>query len=248
MKLLNNLFSGKKLKEPIDLSPLKTDMHSHLIPGIDDGVQTIEESVDLITKLQRHGFKKLIITPHIQADYYKNTHEIIFNGLQEVSKAVRKAGISIQLEAAAEYMIDDGFEEKLKSGKLMTLGDNYVLVELSYYDPHPNFSQLLFELQLEGFKIILAHPERYTYWFNDFKKYEELKDRNIFLQLNTISLSGYYTLPVKKMAEKLIDNNMIDFLGTDMHNQTYMQGLEKSLVEKYLDKILSSGKLLNDSL
>jgi tyrosine-protein phosphatase YwqE len=214
MNLFKNIFSNKT-DNPIDLSVLGTDMHSHLIPGIDDGAQTIEESIELI---------------------------------RELRAALKNEGIKIEIDAAAEYLIDDKFEEKLKSGNLLTFSENYILIELSFFSPHPNLLSYIFDLQIAGYKVILAHPERYSYWFDNFIKFKDLKDRGVFFQINIISLGGYYSFPVKKIAEKLINNNMIEFLGTDMHNPNYMQGLKQALNEKYLDKILSSGKLLNSQL
>ena len=247
MSLFKKLFN-KNPSKPKDFSGLKVDMHSHLIPGIDDGAEKMEDSLGLIRRMSELGFEKLITTPHIQGEFFKNTPEIILNGLDKVREAVKNENIPIKIDVAAEYLIDDNFMEKLKSKNLLTLMDKYLLIELSYYTPHPNLKEILFELQLAGYKIILAHPERYTYWYSDFKKYEELKDREIYFQLNTISISGYYSMQVKKIAKKLIEKEMIEFLGSDMHNPTYMEGLEKSLDEKLLHKILSSGKLLNNTL
>ncbi len=245
MSIFKNFFSSKKLSQPLNMAVIGTDMHSHLIPGIDDGVESVNQSLALIREMKDMGYSKLITTPHIQGEIYKNTPEIINEGLEIMRKAVKKEGINIELEAAAEYLLDDKFDDKFKSGNLMTFGDKYILVELSYFSPHPNLFNFIFDLQIEGYKVILAHPERYSYWFNNFKKYEELKDRGVFFQLNVISLGGYYDVAPRKMAEKLIDASMINFLGSDMHNQNYMNGLQNVRTENYLDKILSSGKILN---
>ena len=247
MGIFGKLFKNKPAKLK-DFSSLRVDMHSHLIPGIDDGAATMADSLTLIRRMSELGFEKLITTPHIQGEFFKNTPEIILSGLDKVREAVKNENIPIKIEAAAEYLIDDNFMEKFESKNLLTLMDKYLLIELSYYTPHPNLKEILFELQLAGYKIILAHPERYSYWFNNFKKYEELKDRDISFQLNTISISGYYSMQVKKIAKKLIENEMIDFLGSDMHNPTYMEGLEKSLDEKLLHKVLASGKIRNSTL
>ncbi|NVN95665.1 MAG: hypothetical protein HXX18_10330 [Bacteroidetes bacterium] len=248
MSILGNLFASRKLSQPINLAVIGTDMHSHLIPGIDDGVATMNQSIALIKEMYNLGFNKIITTPHIQGEVYKNTPEIILSGLEDVRKAIKSEGINIQLEAAAEYLLDDRFDEKFKANKLLTFGSKHILVEMSYFSPHPNLFNFIFELQIEGYKVILAHPERYSYWFNSFNKYEELKDRGVFFQLNTISLGGYYGEKVKKIAEKLIDLNMIDFLGTDLHNDNYMIGLQNARFEKSLDKLLSSGKIMNNIL
>ncbi|MFC2100231.1 tyrosine-protein phosphatase [Bacteroidota bacterium] len=248
MGIINKLFSSGKSKKPADLSVLSADMHSHFIPNIDDGSQSFKDSVRYIKRLQEVGYKKIITTPHIMHDYYKNTPEIIAAGLENLIRAVENEGIDIQLEAAAEYLLDGGFEDLINEGKLLTFGEQYLLIELSYFNAPANLKEIIFNLQISGYKVILAHPERYTYWFNNFKIYEELKDRNVFFQLNTISLSGYYSPIVKKMAEKLVDLKMIDFLGTDMHNENYLDGLEKTLYEKYLFKVIETNKLLNNTL
>jgi len=223
-------------------------MHSHFIPGIDDGAKTLEDSVNLIRRMHELGYKKLITTPHIQHDFFRNTPEIILSGLEKVRAALKSENIPVQLEAAAEYLLDDGFEEKAAGGNLLSFSDRYILVELSYFNPNPNLKTFVFNLQVDGYKVILAHPERYTYWFSDFSKYEDLKNRGVFFQVNLVSLAGFYPDPVKKMAEKLIDKEMIDFVGSDMHNMNYMQALEKCLKEKALLKLVESGKLMNANL
>jgi protein-tyrosine phosphatase len=229
-------------------SAVKADMHSHLIPGIDDGARSIDDSIAMVRRMHELGFTKLITTPHIQSEFFKNTPEIILSGLQKLREAIAAANIPVQIEAAAEYLLDDGFEAKMIAGNLLSFSDKYILVELSYFNPHPDLKSLIFNLQCDGFRVILAHPERYTYWFNDFGKYEDLKDRGVFFQLNTVSLSNFYPEPIKKFAEKLIEKGMIDFIGSDMHNTSYMQALEKSLKEKALAKLIASGKLLNPTL
>ncbi len=223
-------------------------MHSHLIPGVDDGARTIDDSVALARRMHELGYKKLITTPHIQHDFYKNTPEIILGGLEKVRAALQAENIPIEIEAAAEYLLDDGFEELAENGELLTFGDKYILVELSYFNPNPNLKSIVFNLQIDGYKVILAHPERYSYWFNNIGKYERLKERGILFQLNIVSLSGFYQAPVKKCAEMLIERELIDLVGSDMHNMNYMQALEKSLKEKTLVKLVDSWKLLNPAL
>lgn len=245
--MFKNIFSASK-PALTDFSTVKADMHSHLIPGIDDGAKTIEDSIALARRMHELGYNKLITTPHIQHDFFRNTPEIILSGLEKVRAALKSENIPVQLEAAAEYLLDDGFEEKAARGNLLSFSDKYILVELSYFNPNPNLKTFVFNLQVDGYKVILAHPERYTYWFSDFSKYEDLKNRGVFFQVNLVSLAGFYPDPVKKMAEKLIDKEMIDFVGSDMHNMNYMQALEKCLKEKSLVRLVESGKLLNPTL
>ncbi len=238
----------EKLSKSIDFGVLAVDMHSHLIPGIDDGAKTMEESIDLISELKSLGFQKLITTPHIQVDRFKNNPEIIKSGLDALRVELDKNGIEMEIEAAAEYLVDDGFAQLLRNKELMTFGNNFVLIELSYFTEPWNLKNVIFEAQTEGYNLILAHPERYSYWHNDFSKIQELHDRGVFLQMNINSLTGWYSPQSKKTAEKLIDANIIRFLGTDTHNHVYLNELKKSTNLPYMEKVLSSGKILNKSL
>lgn len=227
MSLIKQLFGPRKLKKPMDFSAFGVDMHSHLIPGIDDGVKTLEESLEMIRGLSDLGFKKLITTPHIMSDVYTNSPETILPGLEQVQKAVEDAGIPVQVEAAAEYLLDDGFHDKLQKKELLTMGDNYLLVEMSYVVEPINLKHLLFDIQTAGYRIIMAHAERYSFWFRRYEKYQELRDRSIHLQLNLLSLMGYYGKEVQKTAEWLLENDMYSVIGTDLHNQNYLQVLQQ---------------------
>lgn len=248
MGLFGNFFSSDKLKQPVDLSLVSTDMHSHLIPGIDDGAKTMEDSVELVRLMRNLGYKKLIITPHIITDYFKNTPEIINNGLNDLRNALARENIPVQIETAAEYMLDEGFRIKFQKGELLTFGNKNILVELSSYVPPIDLFQVLFDLRMSGYKTILAHPERYSYWHNDFENYVTLKDREILFQVNLPSLAGFYAPQVQKMAEKLIENNMVEFIGSDLHDTDYYNKIEKSRFSKYLEHLLNSGRLLNKTL
>jgi len=233
--------------EAIDFSSVVTDMHSHLIPGIDDGAKTVEDSIMLIKSLNELGFKKLITTPHIMSDYYRNTPEIIMEGLEKVRDAINKENIPVSIDAAAEYYVDDGFVKKLETEKLLTMGDNYLLFEISYINCPENINEIIFRMQVLGYKPIMAHPERYPFWYNNFDQYKQYRDSGVLLQINTNSLAGYYGYDAKKIAEKMIDNDMVDLIGTDMHHMKHVQALQKCTTEKYLHRILECN-LLNKHL
>jgi len=247
MTMFSKLFSNTN-KQAADFGSLVTDFHSHLIPGIDDGCSTTSESLELIRQFADMGYSKLITTPHIQDEFFRNTPEIILRGLESLKQAVAKEGIAIELQAAAEYLIDDGFEKKIKEGGLLTFGQKHILVELSYFMDHPNLKSILFQLQIEEYKVILAHPERYSYWENKWDKFEELKERGILFQLNAVSATGYYGPSAKKMAGHFINNGMYDFIGSDAHNQAYMDAFGKCRYEKSIEKLLASGKIKNSIL
>lgn len=247
MSILDRFFN-KKLKTGLSFASLKTDMHSHLVPGIDDGVKNLETAIALAEKMHSLGFSKLITTPHIMADIYKNKPETIRQGVSQLNQALQEKQIDIVVEAAAEYQLDGGLLKLLEQEGAMTFGDNYLLIELPYYSPPDFLTNVVFDLQVAGYKLILAHPERYAYWHHQFSKLENLKSRDVSFQLNTLSLGGHYSNPAKKMSEKLINEGMIDFLGSDIHNLQYVDMLEKCTYEPYLEKLLASGTLKNHLL
>ena len=249
MSFLSNIFGNKSRTEiPAELSILKCDVHSHFIPGIDDGSQSIEDSIAMITAFAELGYKKIITTPHIMSDSYRNTPEIILSGLEKVRSALREKGIPIEMEAAAEYYLDFEFEKKIEDGNILSFGGKYVLFELSFVNPPDNVGAIIFKLITSGYKPVLAHPERYTFWHNDFSKYEEIIEKGALLQLNINSLTGHYSIPTKKIAERMIDNNMISLLGSDCHHLGHIELIKKARFEKSLHKLLASGKLLNATL
>ena len=220
--MLNWLFKKKENKE-FSLSHIGTDLHSHMIPGIDDGVETLEESVDMLRKMQDLGYHRAITTPHVIWDCYKNTPEIISSGLADVRVAAKEAGLTIKVDAAAEYFIDEHFMELLNTGqKLLTLPGNRLLVELPYSTPLMNTSESLFSIIEHGYRPILAHPERYTYFHSDPSIYKKLADQGCELQVNVLSLGNYYGEGVSKTAQWLLKNNLITFLGTDAHKKAHL--------------------------
>lgn len=248
MGLFSIFKKNTRSKTPVDLSMLGCDVHSHFVPGIDDGAKTIEDSVQMITEMYNMGYKKVITTPHTMSDYYRNTPQTILGGLETVRSALKAANVPIQIEAASEYYIDYDFERKLQENGLLTFGNKYVLFEISYMNPPDNLYHVIFEMQLRGYKPVLAHPERYNFWHTDFEKYEAFIDKGVLLQMNINSLSGYYSIATKKIAEQMIDKNMISFLGTDCHHMGHIGLVKEVVYEKHLHKLIESGTLLNNKL
>ncbi len=234
-----------------DLSFLAADMHSHLLPGIDDGLQELKETVEYIKELQQLGYSKLICTPHILSDLYPNSRETILPKLAMVRTALAEANIDVKVEAAAEYMIDHEFTELISHSKkedLLTIAGDYILVEMSYLSPSPNFDKVIFDLRMLGLQPILAHPERYSYYHNQFSQYDRFKELGCKLQVNLLSLSGAYGSDVRKTAEKLFKNKMVDFLGTDMHHNRHLAMLKKLATKKEFYELVGSAELLNKTL
>lgn len=226
--MLNWLFSKKTNKE-VTLDHIGIDIHSHMIPGVDDGVETVEESVAMISKMQSLGYRRVITTPHVMWDCYRNTPEIILGKLEEVRQASKAAGLTIEIGAAAEYFLDEHFNHLLNTGQqMLTLPGNRLLVELPYSTPLMNTSETLFSIIGKGYQPVLAHPERYTYFYSDPSIYKKLADGGCELQVNALSLSGYYGENISKMAEWLLKNNLVTFLGTDAHKIQHLDMIQRS--------------------
>lgn len=242
------MFFRKKIKDP-DYAAVGTDIHSHLLPGIDDGSPDIQESIELIKGMKALGFKKLITTPHVMSDMYPNTAEIILEKLELVQEAIADEGLEIEIHAAAEYFLDTQFKENLaQKKKLLTLKDNYVLVEFSMASPPFDLKEMLFEMQMQGYQPVIAHPERYIFAEHNKQFFTELKDAGYSFQLNLLSLSGFYGISVHDLAIYLIKNKFYSFVGSDLHNQKYLDALSHHSITPHLEKLMDSGTILNPSL
>lgn len=234
-----NLFRKKQgISRPF--SGVGIDMHSHLIPGIDDGAATVQDSVAMIAELKAMGYEKIITTPHTYQDYYPNTTKDILDGLEKVRQELHKEGIDIEIDAASEYYMDENFEQRLADKDLLTLGDtDYVLVEMSFFGPPPALDNYIFDMEVAGFKPVLAHPERYGFYAKDFQQYERLVNLGCSLQINALSLIGHYGSLAQKTAEKLLKKEMVSFIGTDCHNLKHIHKLQllgaSTKWMKYLD-------------
>jgi protein-tyrosine phosphatase len=221
-----------------DYSFLGTDMHSHFIPGIDDGAQTIADSITLIKAMQLMGYKNIITTPHINFDHYPNSSAKILAGLQALHHALEENNIDIPVKAAAEYYIDDYFFQILEREPLLTLDDNKILVEVSMASQPSSLNEIFFNIQMKGYTPVLAHPERYLYFSDNKQIFTELKDRGCQLQLNTLSLAGYYGNDVKNLAEYVFENGLYDYAGTDMHHIKHASALQRFAQSKTFLKML----------
>ncbi|MBN9379473.1 MAG: histidinol phosphatase [Chitinophagaceae bacterium] len=235
--------------DAVDLSGIGCDMHSHLIPGIDDGAKDMEDSLQLIRGLIDLGYRKLITTPHILVDYYPNTPTTIGNGYDAVQAELKRLGITVEFRAAAEYLLDDHFITLLESGQpLLTLKDKMVLIELSFAVPAINLKEILFQAQLKGYQPVLAHPERYLYFGANKGWYEQLKDAGCLFQLNLLSIKGYYGKGSLELAQYLIKKKYVDLLGTDLHHQKHLENLRSPRISETVKKLLDTGLIRNATL
>jgi len=243
-----SLFGASKKTTP-DLSFLAADMHSHLLPGLDDGLQEIEQSIAFIKELQQLGYKKLICTPHILSDVYPNSPETILPKLELVRDALEKNNIDIQVEAAAEYMVDLDFENYFNAGKpLLTFGKNLILIEMSYVAASNNIENVIFNLKLKGLQPVLAHPERYNYYLGNIDQFQRFIDLGCYLQINILSLLGYYGEGSKITAQNLLKKNMVTLVGTDMHHENHLNSLKTLASKKSFYKLFEGIDIRNKEL
>lgn len=246
------MFSFFKKKKPLfsgDLSILQTDMHSHLLPGIDDGSPDIDTSIQLIQGLMALGYKKFITTPHLMIDLYPNNRHTISKAHEALKKELQKRKINVEIKAAAEYFLDDHFDGLLeKKEPLLTIKDNMVLVEFSFASAPLDYKQKIFEIQLQGYKPVLAHPERYSYFHNKPEIYDELRHLGCYFQVNLLSLIGYYGRGVARAADSLFKKKQIELLGTDLHHERHLNNLQTPLLLQKANEVANAIPLLNTQL
>ena len=245
------MFSIFKKKIPANYSdyfPIVTDIHSHILPGIDDGAPDVETSILLIEGLINLGITQSVATPHIIGDLYRNDAATINKALDLVRDALAEKQIDFKVSAAAEYMLDAYFLELLSTKiPLLTVKDNLVLTEFSYADKPYNVEQIVFAIITENYQPILAHPERYGYYHNDFKQYDFLNELGFLLQVNLLSLTGYYGKPAAKAANYLIKNNLASFVGTDVHHERHLEALSDNKNKTLFKEALNS-KIFNEDM
>lgn len=232
------MFSIFKKKQDYDFSFLQTDIHSHILFGLDDGAKTIDDSLQLIKNMRSIGFTSLITSPHVHSDFYPNKKEDILAQLKKVKNTLTENDIDINIRTGAEYMINDGFMELLKKEEdFLTIHNKHILVEMSYLAESPFLQDALFQLQARGYTPILAHPERYNFYHSSYEQYKDLKNRGCLFQLNTIALTGYYGSHVKKTAERLFADGMYDYCGSDMHHMRHFNALKGILSTKIVQTL-----------
>lgn len=210
-----HLFSTSRTIAEGGLLKGMTDYHCHILPGVDDGVKTMDESLVILHQMESQGIRKVWLTPHVMEDI-PNTTLALQEKFEELQTAYRGA---MELNLAAEYMMDNLFEERLEAGDLLPLREGYrqyLLVETSCFNPPMNLVSTLKHIQAKGYRPLLAHPERYQYM--DIPDYRALKHEGIAFQLNLPSLTGVYGVHAQKKAASLLKAGMYDLTGTDMHS------------------------------
>ncbi len=238
----------KKRKENTRGPVLKVDLHSHLIPGIDDGSGSMEESLNLLKGMEALGYEKVITTPHIMFDAYKNTPKIINDGLNSLREAAKSEGINVEIEAAAEYYLDEGFYDHLQSAEVMSIKGKYLLFETSYVSKPLQLEEMIFEIGTTGYIPLMAHPERCRYIKDPLKEYTRLKDLGVMFQVNLNSFGGHYGKSAKHLADFLSKEGMIDFLGSDVHHKKQVETLSGVFQSDVYSEVFKNNTIRNDEL
>ncbi len=239
----------KKIAEQqLEEQKLIVDIHSHLIPSIDDGARDMSESLSLVRGMRDLGYKKLITTPHIMADTYINTPTIIRDGLRELQRQIKKENIEIDIECGAEYYLDDGFSNILSSNDILTIKDRYILFETSYYAKPIHLEDIIFRILSIGLTPILAHPERYRYIKDNHREYGKFKELGVLFQSNINSFGGFYGKDAKDKALFLSKNGYISFLGSDVHHKKQVESIAKVYQSKEYRDIYKYNDVLNSQL
>ncbi len=239
-------FQKRKVKNrPLEL---KVDLHSHLIPGIDDGSKSMEESIILLRGIEALGYEKVITTPHIMLDTYRNTPQIINDGLKSLREVAFAEGLKIEIEAAAEYYLDDGFYDLLQQDEMLTVKGNYLLFETSYVSKPMHMEEMIFEILTAGYIPLLAHPERYRYIKDPKKEFLRLKELGVLFQVNLNSFGGHYGKFAKSNADFLSKNGLIDFLGSDIHHKRHLDTLPSVLESDAYRMVYQYNTIRNNDL
>lgn len=219
--------------------PIQTDMHSHILPGIDDGSPDLETSIRLIKGLMEMGVTESIATPHIIGDMYRNNAETIGKALASLQAEIKKQGLNFTVRAAAEYMLDSYFFELINNKTpLLKIKDNIILTEFSYASRPDDPGKISFAVIMEGYSPILAHPERYPYYYGNNQMYHRLHELGFLLQVNLLSLTGYYGREAAKAARYMIENDLVSYVGTDMHHDRHLQHLTDPRNREIFEKVL----------
>ena len=250
MSWFRKVFSSSQTEASpkLSLSWLNADMHSHFIPGIDDGSKSMDESLALLLKMKDLGYRKCVTTPHIKMDMYPNTEEAILRGFEEVKKEMHHRNFDFPLEVAAEYFLDDSILPKIEKKSLLNFGkEKFVLVEFSFTNP-PVYEKDIFKRMLDkGYTPILAHFERYLYFLGSVDAAATYRELGVNIQMNLNSLTGHYGPEIRKQAELMMDEVLVDFAGTDAHRMDHLTMLEEHLSLPYLSS-LSHRLLKNQGL
>ena len=231
----------KKKPTLVELIPKGfVDIHSHILPNIDDGSKSIEETSILLEEMALLGINKCIATPHTMPNVWDNSSDFIQETFLNTKSNLPKNLDQMLHRVSSEYMMDETFIERLQNEKLLAIKDNIVLVEMSYLNPTVDLKNILFQLQIKGYTPLLAHPERYLYYHNSKQDYFRLKELGCLFQLNLLSTIEYYGKSVTTIADFLLANDLIDFVGSDIHHNHHVNAFYQKIKIKSQNELIDA--------
>ncbi|MBU2526002.1 MAG: histidinol phosphatase [Bacteroidetes bacterium] len=241
-------FLTKKLPIAEVLSTGFVDIHNHILPGIDDGAKETHDSLKMLALYNDLHTTHLIATPHIMEGVWENTTDSIQTAFDALQTAMKNHGLqSPRIRFAAEYMMDEGFLYQVSNKQLLCLQGNNVLVEMSYFHPPINLKDIIFEMQLQGYAPVLAHPERYMFYHKNMADLLDLKKAGCSFQLNLLSLTPHYGEETQKVAIDLLEKGYYDFVGTDAHKTAHLSKIkmiDKAGITQKIGALAQNNKLL----
>lgn len=230
----------KLFKKKASFSQLgfNSDCHCHVLPGVDDGAATIQDSVAILKEMASMGIQSTVLTPHLNPDVYADTNEeVIKERYNQFLKDIPSELLSqIRLSLGAEYMVTQGFEDRDPSS-LLQFQPGKVLIEMSYFYPSKNMEQAIFNLVMAGIHPVIAHPERYLYYSHKLSVYERFHDMGAEFQMNAISLSGAYGQQSLSILKYILDKGWYAYIGTDCHNVSLLKNLQEMRFDASLLKL-----------
>jgi tyrosine-protein phosphatase YwqE len=228
--------------------PLTVDVHAHILPHLDDGAANIEQSIAIIRGLQALGYKKIIATPHVMSGFYNNSYEDILQSLHLLKSILKRYNIPMELEASAEYYLEDNLFRAIERGEVLSFGNQkkYILFEASFIAKPAYLIESALRIQRAGYIPVLAHPERYI-TLNNMDTLMRLLFNGILFQVNIASLTGYYSKQAQELAETLVKKNMVAFFGTNCHNESQLKNIKAAFELPYFREAAKEN-VLNNSL
>lgn len=229
--------------------PFFTDIHCHVVPGVDDGSPDVDSSIVLLERMADWGLTRIFASPHSTADRFENTRETIAGPFDELCRAVKANGLPVELHHHMEYRLDEFFINRLDADDIVTLPGNFLLIENSFVNEAWGLDGIVRDLINSGYRPVMAHPERYPFYMNQRNRYHELQEMGIYFQINLLSLSGYYGKNERETALYLLRHNLVQFIGTDIHRPSHLDSVGRYLSSRqYINDCKLFDRLQNDSL
>lgn len=235
---------------------LHIDVHSHIVPGVDDGSSKLEESLALIERLVEMGYKGAVVTPHVHSDIYPNNRHTLEPAFEQLRTVTAQRWPEFSLQLAAEYFLDEHFTDCIAAGDLLhfhavdDIGQpvKCVLFEFGFHEPPINHEQVIFDLQMAGYTGVLAHAERYPYWHSNQGEVQALADRGIWITVNAASLSGAYGPEMYRVAHTLLENGTAKMICSDAHGMRHMDSLKAISKSPVVHRWIDAGDVLSRSV